>query len=179
MLQREKGVYMDSDPAQTSTDNGNTPDINDATAGESHEGDGPPSQMDTHDNQAAEEVYAMTTMFGVENVPEDENYIQIFKATSDPDTMYHHEAMRAPDADKFREAMQSEWKGQATNKNFSLMRRSKVPEGATILPAVWQMRRKRDVCTGEIKKYKARLNLDESKMIKQKHYEFTYAPVVR
>ena len=59
------------------------------------------------------------------------------------------------------------------------MRRSDVPEGATILPAVWQMRRKRDVSTGEIKKYKARLNLDGSKMIKHKHYELTYAPVVK
>ena len=167
---------MDSDPAQTSINNGDTPD---ATAGGSHEGDGPPSHMDTHDNQAAEEVYAMSTVFGVDNISEDENYIQVFKASSDPDTMYHHEAMREADADKFREAMQSEWKGQATNKNFSLLRRSEVPEGATILPAVWQMRRKRDVSTGEIKKYKARLNLDGSKMIKHKHYELTYAPVVK
>ena len=93
--------------------------------------------------------------------------------------MYHHEAMRAPDADKFRDAMRSEWKGQALNKNFSLMRKSQVPEGATILPSVWQMRRKRDVSTGKIKKYKARLNLDGSKMIKHKHYELTYAPEVR
>ena len=98
------------------------------TAGGSHEGNGPPSQTDTLDNQQAEEVYAMSTMFGVNNVPEDENYIQIYKATSDPNTMYHHEAMRAPDADKFREVMQSEWKGQAMNKNFSLIRRSQVPE---------------------------------------------------
>lgn len=50
----------------------------------------------------------MLTMCGVDNVPEDENYFQIYKATNDPDTMYHHEARRAPDADKFREAMQSE-----------------------------------------------------------------------
>ena len=61
-----------------------------------------------HVSDEAEEVYAMLTMCGVDNVPEDENYFQIYKATNDPDTMYHHEARRAPDADKFREAMQSE-----------------------------------------------------------------------
>ena len=135
--------------------------------------------MDIHDNQVVEEVYAMPTMFGVDNALEDENYIQAFKASSDPDTMYHHQAMQEPDRDRFREAMTKEWDGQANNKNFTLMRRSDVPEGATILPAVWQMRRKRDVSTGEIKKYKARLNLDGSKMIKHKHYELTYAPVVK
>ena len=39
------------------------------------------------------------------------------------------------------------------------------------------MRRKRDIRTSEIKKYKARLNLDGSKMIKGIDYESTYAPV--
>jgi len=34
--------------------------------------------------------------------------IQIYKATSDPDTLYHHQAMKQPDADKFREAMAKE-----------------------------------------------------------------------
>ena len=51
--------------------------------------------------------------------------------------------------------------------------------GARVLPAVWQMKRKRDIRTGEIKKYKARLNLDGSRMVKGKHYELTYSPVVR
>merc|ERR1739841_141909 len=118
-------------------------------------------------------------MFGVDNALEDENYLHAFKASSDPDTMYHHQAMQEPDRDRFREAMTKEWDGQANNKNFTLMRRSDVPEGATILPAVWQMRRKSDVKTGEIKKYKARLNLDGSRMVKHKHYDLTYAPVVK
>ena len=172
----EGGVNMDSDPAQTSINNGDTPD---ATTGGSHEGDGPSSYTDIHDNQVVEEVYAMPTMFGVDNALEDENYLHAFKASSDPDTMYHHQAMQEPDRDRFREAMTKEWDGQANNKNFTLMRRSDVPEGATILPAVWQMRRKRDVKTGEIKKYKARLNLDGSRMVKHKHYDLTYAPVVK
>jgi hypothetical protein len=40
------------------------------------------------------------------------------------------------------------------------------------------MKRKRKPSTGEISKYKARMNVDGSKMIKGLHYEETYAPVV-
>jgi hypothetical protein len=40
------------------------------------------------------------------------------------------------------------------------------------------MRRKRDARTGEIKKYKARLNIDGSRMKFGEHYnEITYSPV--
>ncbi len=41
------------------------------------------------------------------------------------------------------------------------------------------MRRKREVSTGKIKKYKARLNLDGSRMKKGIDYQLTYAHVVR
>jgi len=108
-----------------------------------------------------------------------EDPLWIFKATSDPDTMYHHEAMKEKDADHFRGAMMKEWQDQVKNNNFTQMKRSEFPEGATVLPAVWQMKRKRDIKSGEVKKYKARLNLDGSKMIKGKHYDLTYCPVVR
>ena len=40
------------------------------------------------------------------------------------------------------------------------------------------MKRKRYASTGEISKYKARINVDGSKMAKGLHYEETYAPVV-
>ena len=39
------------------------------------------------------------------------------------------------------------------------------------------MKRKRDIMTRQIKKYKARLNLDGSKMKQGQHYDQTYAPV--
>ena len=52
-----------------------------------------------------------------------------------------------------------------------------MPRSATVLPAVWQMRRKRDIKTGTIKKYKARLNIDGSRMQKGIHYDQSYAPV--
>ena len=100
-----------------------------------------------------------------------------YKATSDPDTMYMHEAMREPDADQFKAAMVKEVHDQMSGKIWTLVPRSQVPEGQIILPAVWQMKRKRDIKTNTIKKYKARLNIDGSRMIKGKHYEQTYAPV--
>ena len=52
-----------------------------------------------------------------------------------------------------------------------------ILKGATILNAVWQMKRKRDIRTGTITKYKARLNIDGSRMVKGKDYDLTYAPV--
>jgi len=91
--------------------------------------------------------------------------------------MYHHQAMRQPDAAAFRKAMDTEIKDQMNNGNFTVMRRSKIPEDAAILPTVWQMKRKRDIKTGKIIKHKARLNIDGSRMKKGIHYEETYAPV--
>lgn len=55
---------------------------------------------------------------------------------------------------------------------------SNVPKGKLILPAVWQMKQKRDIRTREIKKWKVRLNIDGSCMKEGEHYDLTYAPVV-
>jgi hypothetical protein len=41
------------------------------------------------------------------------------------------------------------------------------------------MTRKRKSSTGEISKYKARMNVDGSQMIKGLHYEKIYAPVIQ
>jgi hypothetical protein len=41
------------------------------------------------------------------------------------------------------------------------------------------MKRKRKPSTGEISKYKARMNVDGFQMIKGLHYEGTYAPVLQ
>ena len=90
----------------------------------SDEIDGPSSQLDNHVSNEADEIIPMSTMFDVDHAPEDEDHIHVYKATSDPDTLYHDEATRAHDADKFREAVSSEWTGQAMNKNFSLMKKS-------------------------------------------------------
>ena len=74
-------------------------------------------------------------------------------------------------------AMVKEVTDQLSNGNFSLLKREDVPRGSTILPCVWQMKRKRDIQTRKIKKHKARLNVDGSRMKKGIHYDKVYAPV--
>jgi len=123
-----------------------------------------------------QEVYALTTIFD-RSVAEHQNEdpLIIYKAISDPDTMYHHEAMREKDANQIRETMAEEWNDQVANGNFTKVLRSELPQGTTVLPAVWQMKRKMDIKSGKVKKYKAHLNLDGPRMIKGKHYELTYS----
>ena len=51
-----------------------------------------------------------------------------------------------------------------------------VPKNATLLPAVWQMKRKRHIKTRKVYKCKARLNIDGSRMVHKRDYNQTYAP---
>jgi hypothetical protein len=96
------------------------------------------------------EMFCLVAMHPVRD--EDENPLLACKASADCDTVHVHEAMKEPDRKEFIKAMQKEVSDQSNNKNFSIIHRSKVPEGATILPTVWQMKRKRDIKTREIKK---------------------------
>ncbi len=63
-------------------------------------------------------------------------------------------------------------------KNWSLKKRSKVPEDVQSLPSVWSMQHKHNLTTNEIKSHKARLNLNGGKQIYGMPYFETYAPVV-
>ena len=93
--------------------------------------------------------------------------------------MYLHQAMKERDRNHFIEAMKKEVNDQKENGNFVIVKRDQIPANKTILKSVWQMRRKRDIKTREIKKYKARLNIDGSQMRKGIDYEETYAPVAK
>ena len=97
-------------------------------------------------------------------------------ASNDPDVFYHHEAMRESDREHFLKAMEKEIIDQWDNGNFRLVPRSTVPKGKKILPGVWALRRKRDAHTGQIKKYKARWNLDGSKQVHGVDFDQTYSP---
>jgi Reverse transcriptase (RNA-dependent DNA polymerase). len=99
------------------------------------------------------------------------------KASANPDTMYHHEAMREPDCDEFKKAILKEIDHQMENSNFEIIKKREVPKGATILPAIWQMKQKRDILSRQVKKWKARLNVNGSRMKKGILYNQTYAPV--
>jgi hypothetical protein len=68
--------------------------------------------------------------------------LMIYKATTDPDTMYMHQAMREPDQDEFKKAMIKEVTDQMANGNFSIVKRTDIPTGQMIMPTVWQMKRK-------------------------------------
>ena len=68
-------------------------------------------------------------------------------ASSDPDTMYFHQAMREPDAPEFLESAQEEFGKHLKDGTFEIIPLSDVPEGFKIFPAVWAMKRKRKVRT--------------------------------
>ena len=113
------------------------------------------------------------------NEAENENMTPLFAmaASADPDTMYWHEAMQQPDRKQFLEAAVKEVNDQTKNGNWEVVHRTQVPSDATILPAVWSLRRKRRIKTHEVYKWKARLNIDGSKQQKGINFWESYAAV--
>jgi hypothetical protein len=94
-----------------------------------------------------------------------------FAATLNPDTIYLHEAMSAPDREKFLEAMAREVQDHENFDHWELIPKAAVPEGTVILPAVWSMKRKRCIQMNKVcYKWKARLNIHGGKQIKDVHY---------
>ena len=106
------------------------------------------------------------------------NNIIAFKSSSDPDTMYYHEGMKAPDREKFREAMQMEVDDHTKNGHLKIINQNELLTGVRVLPAVWSMRRKRKIATQQVYKWKASLTVDGSKQWCRVDYDQTYSPVV-
>ena len=124
------------------------------------------------------ELFALSTLVPQDDMDDMGKPLMAYKAAiSDPDTMYHHEAMKEPDRAEFIKGMQKEMERQMEDGNLSIVRRDTVPKGQRIFKAVWQMQRKRDILTRDIKSHKARLNFDGSKMEQGIDYDQTYAPV--
>lgn len=73
--------------------------------------------------------------------------------------------------------MQEEVDGQLADGNYLIVLHSKVPTGRSGLPDVWVMQWKRDWRTGRVRKWKAGLNQDGSKMKHGIYYNEKYAPV--
>ncbi len=92
--------------------------------------------------------------------------------------LYLQQALRQPDTKEFTQAVIKEVNRHMDCKNWTLKKRSKVPEDFQLVPSVWSMRRKRDLTTNEIKSHKARLNLNSGKQIYGMNYFETCAPVV-
>ena len=66
----------------------------------------------------------------------EDNPLLVFKANSDPDTMYMHEALKEPDRAQFIKAMIKEVSDQRGNGNFLIISKSEVPKDGKVLPAV-------------------------------------------
>jgi hypothetical protein len=113
-----------------------------------------------------------------EEVVWSEQELLAYKASTDPDTMYYLQAMREPDKDKFQDAIKKECEDHFRESNYKLVKIDQVPNDAPLLSSVWKMKRKRTPSTGEISKYKARMNVNGKEQIKVVHYDETYAPVV-
>ena len=109
----------------------------------------------------------------------DIDVVTAMSSSADPDTMYYHEAMKQPDRKQFVEAVKKEFGTMVDNGLVEIVPKSEMPEGANLFPAVWAMKRKRRVLTGEVYKYKARMNLDGSKQREGLDYDETYAPVAQ
>ncbi len=56
-----------------------------------------------------------------------------FKASTDPDTMYYHQAMREPDKEKFQEAIKKECEDHFRESNYKLVDIKEVPKDAPLL----------------------------------------------
>jgi hypothetical protein len=101
-----------------------------------------------------------------------------FAASTNPDILYYHEAMKQPDRLKFMDAIVQEMNAHIENKNWELMDKATLPKGVKVLDAVWALRCKRDLKTNKISKHKARLNVNGSQQIYGLHYSDTFSPVV-
>ncbi len=94
------------------------------------------------------------------------------------DILYLQQALRQHDTKEFVQAVVKEVNGHVDCKNWSLKKRSKVPEDVQIVPFVWSIQHKCDLTTNKIKSHRARLNLHGGKKIYRMNYFDTYAPVV-
>jgi hypothetical protein len=65
-----------------------------------------------------------------------EQHLLACKASTDPYTMYHHQAMKQPDREKFKEAMQKECEAHYKEGNYKLIKRDELPEGAMSIQCV-------------------------------------------
>eukprot|EP00957_Ditylum_brightwellii_P062314 4728441-Ditylum_brightwellii.AAC.1 len=77
-----------------------------------------------------------------------------FKASSNPGTLYYHQAMVAPERDEFRAAIATEVNGHINNNHWECIPISQVPKDAEILDSVWAFKRKRDIHARQVTDWK-------------------------
>ena len=86
--------------------------------------------------------------------------------------------MQQEDSDQFVNAVVKEINCHVDNKSWKFVNIEDCPNDAEIISSVWAMRRKRNLDTNEITKYKARLNIHGRKPTLWINYWETYVTVV-
>ena len=66
----------------------------------------------------------------------------VFAATTNPDILYAHEAMKDPDRQEFIDAMEAEVSQHETRGHFVPVKKEDIPPGNKLIDMVWSMRRK-------------------------------------
>ena len=123
------------------------------------------------------EIFSMSSLCPDNVIPDmGPQDLMAYAISNDPDTLTYREAMNSPDKDKFVESMVKELESQMTMGVLKLVPKSRVPPTASILPAVWAFKRKRKQTTGEIYKWKGRLNIGGHRMREGIDYDITYSP---
>lgn len=108
------------------------------------------------------------------------NYHPLTCATSQANTniLHYNQAMKADDANFFKEARDVEIKGFKEENMFALIQMHSKPEDKSLIPFVWSFKRKRNAL-GEPIKYEARLHINGAKQVFDADNWNTHAPVVK
>ena len=104
--------------------------------------------------------------------------LPLLHPTDNPDILYWDQVMKAHDRDKFIEAVGIERDGHERMGNYEPIPIDKVHKGTKLIDMVWSMRRKWQIKTQEVYKWKAHLNVHGGQQEHCIHYCDTYTPVV-
>ena len=82
-----------------------------------------------------------------------------FAAKTDPHSMYYHQAIREPNCRQFINTMVDELNDHIKRGHWSLVPLSSVPPNTRILVSICTMKRKRDIISRKVYKWKARIHI--------------------
>ena len=86
--------------------------------------------------------------------------------------------MQKEESDQFVDAVVKEINGHVDNQSWEFVKVDNVPKDVEIIHSVLAMRRKRNLATNDITKFKARLRIHGEKQMLRINCWETYAPVV-
>ena len=77
--------------------------------------------VNTAYNDVLDKIFCLEALFKPLDMDPILDPLFSFKAISDPDTMYHHQAIRQYNREDFKAAMNKELQDQMTNGNFTVL----------------------------------------------------------